>query len=187
MRRLIALASLVSLTVFGTALSGAEPEYQLEITGLTVSRAGQVLVDYELRNTGPRRVCLPVTEHRPAVVAEPFLSRTDAMLLRDGSTQPPAERPMTRPFAELAPGRVLRDRLRFSVFDYRQLLLEPGQAADDPRPWKDQYYVILALPIRTCPLLDLGQDIAFNRGSRGDRVVRSLPSSLFDIARLGRR
>lgn len=186
MIRLLPAISLALACLIPAGRAVANPLYSLEIRGMTVARDGQVRIDYALRNQGKAPVCLPSAPDAPDVRIEPFRARDNTALSRAAGAAADPEDWFRSPYRALQPGRSLNGTARFSVYDFPQPVPQLGQAIRAPRLWRDHLYVILALPVRNCPLLSLASRIGFNRSFTQDPVVRSLPSSVFSLSRPGR-
>ncbi|GAA6194036.1 hypothetical protein DS909_07370 [Phaeobacter gallaeciensis] len=181
-RLLLSLGLALTLAT-GPAL--AQADYGVQIEGLSVYKNGQVWVYYEINNEADQRVCLPGSRNDPSVFVGQFRASDDAPLTVAPTDEATSDK-FRSPYIVLEPGQSLRAHTRYSVHDFSAVEAQTGQAPTPPSLNRDALYVILSMPVRTCPLFTFGSKIAFNLDPVQDQVVRSLPSRVFSLSKPGR-
>ena len=182
----IALRSLIFGVVLSVSagMAQAHADYGLEINGLSVSKDGQIWVNYTVENASARRVCVPGHSGQPDVNVRQFRASDNSPLVgetgaQDGTT------PFRSTYVMLKPGGKMRAKIGYSAQEYARLQPQTWQALRPAQVLRDALYVILALPVRGCPLFTFSTRIAFNRDQVRDQVVQSLPSRVFSLSKPG--
>ena len=178
------LCLLIVLFAAKTAVQ-AQQAHTLQVDSLTVLRDGRVLVRYDIQNTSDRPVCMPAKDGVPQVFVEQF-SATDNLPMLHADRGLTGQERFQSFYLMLGAGQSLSSSVIYSAHDFAGLRLAEGQLADSPRVEEDSLFVILSVPLRNCPLFRHKGELTFNGGWHITRLVRSLPSRVFSLQRLGR-
>ncbi|MBO9450734.1 hypothetical protein J7426_10725 [Tropicibacter sp. R16_0] len=178
------LLLVIALLVSGTSAQ-AQQDHALTVDSLSVLRDGRVLVRYDLKNTQDRPVCLPAQGGAPQVFVEQFSATDNLPMVRSDAGVTGVER-FRSPYLWLEPGQGVSSSVIYSAHEFSGFGQGEGQLARPPRVERDPLFVILSVPLRNCPLFRHNGNLTFNGTWHVTRVVRSLPSRVFSLARPGR-